>query len=131
MLTREEAQQLILSRLKARQDGGDFVIAQERTIEREFGWLFVLTLTRSGSNQRSEIVRDRLIIVNKSVGQLIGSSIDYSPERFVEVYETLLVRKSQTGANWCLTVSGPPIWNGFLMWRLAKKAKQMGLYEIR
>lgn len=44
MLTREEAQQLILTLIKAHQDAGDFFIVEQRTIERPFGWLFFVAV---------------------------------------------------------------------------------------
>src|SRR5215470_12513320 len=124
MLTRTEAKELVLSRLKVRHEARDVFIADDRTSEHEFGWLFYLRLSESSTTE------PRLFIVNKHVAQVIGSSIQYTPERFVEAYETLLAMSRRSAANWCLNFPGPVLWSNFLRWRLAKKAKAMGLYQI-
>jgi len=92
MLTREEAQQLVLTRLKARQDARDLFIVEDGTIERPFGWLFFLAVSCSSATAPPGTASYRLIIVNKHVEQVIESSIEYTPERFIEIYETLLVK---------------------------------------
>jgi len=125
MLTRTEAKELVLSRLKVRREARDVFIADDRTSEHEFGWLFYLTLSEASATE------SRLFIVNKHVAQVIGSSIQYTPERFVELYETLLAMSRRSAANWCLNSPGPVLWSNFLRWRLAKKAKAMGLYQVR
>jgi len=73
----------------------------------------------------------RLILVNKHVEQVIGSSIEYTPERFIEIYETLLAKSEASREDWCETISFPLPWRGFRRARLAKTAKEMGLHEIR
>lgn len=40
-------------------------------------------------------ISDRLIIVNKHVKQVIESSIDYTSQRFIEIYETLLAESQR------------------------------------
>jgi len=125
MLTRTEAKELILSRLKVRHGAQDVSIADDQTSEHEFGWLFYLTLSESSTAE------PRLFIVNKHVAQVIGTSIPYTPERFVEVYESLLAMSRRSNVNWCLNFPGPVLWGNFLRRRLAKKAKAMGLYQIR
>jgi len=125
MLTRTEAKELVLSRLKIRHGAQDVSIADDQTSEHEFGWLFYLTLSESSTTE------PRLFIVNKHVAQVIGTSIPYTPERFVEVYESLLAMSRRSNVNWCLNFPGPVLWGNFLRWRLAKKAKAMGLYQIR
>lgn len=125
MLTRTEAKELILSRLKVRHGAQDVSIADDQTSEHEFGWLFYLTLSESSTAE------PRLFIVNKQVAQVIGTSIPYTPERFVEVYESLLAMSRRSNVNWCLNFPGPVLWGNFLRRRLAKKAKAMGLYQIR
>lgn len=124
MLTRQEAQQLVLIRLKHGRDGREFFIVETRTVERSFGWLFFVAA-------QADAVSHRLIIVNKHVEQVIESSIDYTPDRFIELYETLLAKSRATQDNWCLTVSVPLLWRAFGRRRLANKAKQLGLCEIR
>ena len=131
MLTREKAQQLVLTRLKARQDARDLFIVEDSTIERPFGWLFFLAVSCSGATAPPGIDSYRLILVNKHVEQIIGSSIEYTPDRFIEIYETLLATSQASGKDWCLNTSFPLPWRGFRRARLAKKAKEMGLHEIR
>ena len=129
MLTREEARRLVLTRLKARQDAQEHFVEEDRTVERPFGWLFFVAVP--GSSATAQAVTHRLIIVNKHVVQVIESSIDYTPERLIEVYETLLAKSQATQENWCLTVSFPLPWRTFGSRRFAKKAKELGLYEIK
>ena len=130
MLTTEEAQELILTRIKTRQDARDFFVVEDRTIERPFGWLFFVAVPGSSAKTPTETAH-RLIIVNKYVEQVIESSIEYTPERLIEIYETLLAKSQASGKDWCLTMSFPLPWRGFGRGRLAKKAKEMGLHEIR
>ena len=130
MLTTEEAQQLILTRLKARQDARDPFIVQDRTIERPFGWVFFVVVRGPSTTTPTETVQ-RLIIVNKYVEQVIESSIEYPPTRLIEIYENLLAESQATEKDWCLTMSFPLPWKYFGKQRLAKKAKEMGLYEIK
>ena len=131
MLTREEAQQLVLTRLKARQDARDLFIVEDGTIERPFGWLFFLAVSCSSVTEPPGTASYRLIIVNKHVEQVIESSIEYTPERFIEIYEALLAKSQASGKDWCLNISFPLPWKGFRRADLAKKAKEMGLREIR
>ena len=131
MLTREKAQQLLLKRLKDRQDARDHFVEEHRTVERSFGWLFFVAPSGSSTTAQAEILSHRLIIVNKHVEQVIESSIDYTPQRFIEIYETLLAKSQAKGQNWCLTMSLPFPWKSSGRERLASKAKEMGLYEIK
>jgi hypothetical protein len=131
MLTREEAQQLVLTRLDARQDARDLLIVEDGTIERPFGWLFFLAVSCSSATAPPGTASYRLIIVNKHVEQVIESSIEYTPERLIEIYETLLAKSQATREDWCQTISVPLPWRGFRRRRLAKTAKEMGLHEIR
>ena len=131
MLTREEAQQLLLKRLKDRQDAGDQFIEEYRTVERPFGWLFFVAVSGSSTKAQAKTLSHRLIIVNKHVEQVIESSISYTPERFIEIYETLLAKSQAQGKSWCLTMSLPFPWKHSGRERLVSKAKEMGLYEIK
>jgi len=131
MLTRDEAQQLVITRLKARQDGRDHFVEEDRTVERPFGWLFFMVVPESSATAQAERISHRLIIVNKHVEQVIESSIDYTPQRFVEIYETLLAKSQASGEDWCLSGAFPLPWRAFGRRRVAEKAKELGLYEIR
>jgi hypothetical protein len=131
MLTKEEAQQLVLNRLKLRHEGPNYCFEEHRTVERPFGWLFFVAVSGSGATRQGETGSHRLIIVNKHVEQVIESSNDYTPQRFIEIYETLLAESQARGEDWCLTMSFPFPWKYFGRQRLAKKAKDMGLSEIK
>jgi hypothetical protein len=131
MLTRKEAQQLLLERLKIRADGRDEFIAEDRTVERSFGWLFFVAIATSNTAAQPGALLYRLIIVNKHSNQVIESSIEYPPERFIDIYENLLAKSQAQGHNWCLTMSLPFPWKRSGRERLATKAKDMGLYELK
>jgi hypothetical protein len=122
----------MLERLANRQNGRDQPVAEDRTVERPFGWLFFLVQSAAGALSQAEETRYRLIIVNKHVEQVIESSIDYTPERLIEVYEKLLATSHARGPQWCLTMPLPFPWKLFFgRERLAAKAKELGLYEIK
>ena len=130
MLTREEAQKLILTRINAHQDARDFFIVEHRTVERPFGWVFFVAVRGPSATTPTETVH-RLIIVNKYVAQIIESSIEYTPARLIEIYESLLAKSQASEKDWCLTMSFPLPWRDFGRGHLANKAKEMGLYEIK
>jgi hypothetical protein len=98
MLTREEAHQLVLKRLEPRPDGLNQFIEEHRTVERPFGWLFFVALVGSNTAQLA-VLSHRLIIVNKHSSQVIESSIEYTPERFINIYENLLAKSHAQGQN--------------------------------
>lgn len=131
MLTREEAQQLLLERLKIQADGLDQFISEDRVVERSFGWLFFVAIATSKTAAQPGALPYRLIIVNKHSNQIIGSSIEYTPERFIDIYENLLAKNQAQGQNWCLSMSSPFPWKRSGRERLATKAKDMGLYELK
>jgi hypothetical protein len=130
MLTREEAQQLLLKRLKDRQDARDHFVEERCTVERAFGWLFFVALVEPDTVQPG-VLSYRSIIVNKHSNQVIGSSTEYTPERFIDIYERLLAKSQAEGQNWCLTMSLPFPWKRSGRQPLATKAKEMGLYELK
>jgi hypothetical protein len=129
MLTREEAPQLLLKRLKDRQDARDHFVEERCTVERAFGWLFFVALVEPDTVQPG-VLSYRSIIVNKHSNQVIGSSTEYTPERFIDIYERLLAKSQAEGQNWCLTMSLPFPWKRSGR-QLATKAKEMGLYELK
>ena len=130
MLTREEAHELLFNRLEPRQDGLNQFIEEHRTVERLFGWLFFVAVVPSNTAQVG-VFSSRLIIVNKHSNQVIESSIEYTPERFIDIYENLLAKSQAQGQNWCLTMPLPFPWKRSGRERLASKAKEMGLYELK
>jgi hypothetical protein len=131
MLTRAEARKLLLTRLKDRPAGEDLSIADERTLERAFGWVFVLEACGSDATSRSKALIHGPVIVNKYVGQVIATSLDYAAEKFAEIYESLLAENRASGEGWCLTLSFPIPRRREDHWRrLAEKAREAGVYEI-
>src|SRR4051812_11307221 len=126
----EQAQRVVYTRMKARQDAGEFSIVTDNTIERPFGWVFVVIVRYSRATADTNTCR-RLIIFNKHVDQVIESSVEYTPGRLIEIYETLLAKSQRNGKHWCLTMSFPPIWAISARARLARKAKKLGLTELR
>ena len=131
MLTREEAQQLVVARLGKRHDAENISVAEDRTIERAFGWVFFLVEPEHRAPHHLDAPLQGPIIVNRYVGQVIASSISYPAERLIEIYEALLAKGQASGGDWCLTVSYPIPWSGFRLRRLERKAKEAGFYEIR
>jgi len=106
------------------------MVAEDRTLEKSFGWLFFVVKPDTSGALQTEQARFRLILVNKHVEQIIASSIDYTPERLIEIYSSLLSQSQAHAKNWCLTPSIPFPWKRFARDRLATKAKEMGLYEL-
>jgi hypothetical protein len=131
MLTREEAQQLVLARLGKRHDAENLSVAEDRTIERAFGWVFFLIEPAQRAPHHLDAPLQGPILVNRYVGQVIASSIRYPPERLIEIYEALLAKNQASAGDWCLAVSYPVPWSGFRLRRLKKKIKEAGFYEIR
>jgi len=103
---------------------------ERRTVERAFGWLFFVALVEPDTVQPG-VLSYRSIIVNKHSNQVIGSSTEYTPERFIDIYERLLAKSQAEGQNWCLTMSLPFPWKRSGRQPLATKAKEMGLYELK
>ena len=66
------------------------------TIERPFGWVFLVIVRSSKATAAMDTSR-RLIIFNKHVDQVIESSIEYTPERLIEIYERLLAKSQRPG----------------------------------
>jgi hypothetical protein len=87
MLTRLEAEEMLLQRVQ-REGRRNFSVARDRTVERPFGWLFFLLVT-DGSDTAARKCPG-FAIVNKYVGQVVATLINYAPERFIEIYEGLL-----------------------------------------
>jgi hypothetical protein len=131
MLTREEAKQLVLARLKDRPEAQGLAIAEDHTIEYPFGWIFFLGGLSSSTPRRAAPTLQGPLIVNKYAEQVIASSIDYPPERFVELYEALLAKSRAWREEWCISLSLPVPWSGWRKRRLAKQIRDMGFYELR
>ena len=131
MLTKFEAEQAVLTRLRTRYEIPDLSIAQFTSSERDFGWAFHFT----GGSVDSKVstlpvtATPRIVIVNKHSGQVVASHVEYELEQFVRLYEKLLSRNQARSAAWCGTLPIP-----WLLWRkrtVAERAEEAGFYEIR
>ena len=94
--------------------------------ERAFGWVFQVT----DGNVATSATLPRLVIVNKTSGQVVASHTEYEVEQFVRLYEKLLSQNQARGQGWCGTLPLPFPWS---LWRkrtVAERAKDGGFYEI-
>ena len=131
LLTKTQAEALVLTRLKARFDCANLAIADHGNEERPFGWLIRISVGESGSKVDEAAKIPRAVIVNKHSLQVIASYVDREPAQFIRVYEKLLSQNQSRNDNWCMTASFPLSW---LRWRkqsMAELAKDAGFYEIR
>lgn len=131
MLTKTEAEALVVARLEARFDSASLSIADHGTEERPFGWIFSIRAGETGSNGDEAAKIPRAVIVNKHSMQVIASLIDREPAQFIKVYEKLLSHNQSRSGNWCLTVSFPFPWPRWQKRSVADLAKDAGFYEIR
>ena len=131
MLTKTQAEEMVLARLKARFDCASLAIAVQGSEERPFGWMFLLSVGETGSIDAKTAKIPRAVIVNKHSMQVIASFIDHEPAQFIKVYEKLLSQNQSLNDNWCLTVSFPFPWPPWRKQSVADLAKDAGFYEIR
>jgi hypothetical protein len=131
MLTKIQAEALVLTRLRARCDCAHLSIADYGTEERPFGWMFLLSVGETGSNGDQAGKIPRVVIVNQHSLQVIASFIDRGPAQFISVYEKLLSRNQSGSDNWCMTMSFPFPWPRWRQRSVADLAKDAGFYEIR
>lgn len=131
MLTKNQAEELVLARLKARFDCASLAIADHGSEERPFGWMFLIGVGETGSSGDKGAKIPRAVIVNKHSMQVIASYIDHEPAQFIRVYEKLLSRNQSRNDNWCLTVSFPFPWPRWRKQSVVDLAKDAGFYEIR
>ena len=130
MLSKLEAETLVIGRLSRRYDAQRIQLQSDRTIERHFGWIFLCEVTES-SEQSSDSSRKTVtkpFIVNKSSGQVVSTSKDYSPDQFIKIYEKFLAESIRIGQEWCLTFDGGK--QDFSRDKLIKAVERQGFYEI-
>ena len=95
-LTREQARALVEAKLKTLSpslpDGDAFVICDEATIERTFGWVFFYDSRRhrETGDFRFEIAGNAPYIVNRSDGSVVATGTAHSPEHYIAQYEQQL-----------------------------------------
>lgn len=127
-ITQEEAQALVIARLKSRSGGAARAIALSPGGERSFGWIFEVSV--DGATADPSLKIPRRVIVNKHSQQVVASSVDYEVEQFVRRYEKLLAQNQARSEGWCGTL--PPAWP-WKLWRkksVAERAMDGGFYEI-
>ncbi|HEX2931726.1 MAG TPA: hypothetical protein VHV54_18510 [Candidatus Binatia bacterium] len=125
MLTKGEAEESVLARLKSRFDCEHVSVEEIGDSERPFGWVFFVT-----AKGASDVKVPNTVIVNKYSGQVVATTIDHEPERIIKLYEKLLAHNQAAGANWCLTLSDPWPWKHWWNRSVERKAKEAGFYEI-
>jgi len=129
LLTKEEAQSLVVARLKSRCGSGELSIAEWGGSERLFGWVFEASVSGDVSASSASAI-PRWLIVNKLSHQVVASTVDYDVEEFVRRYEKLLAQNQARSHQWCSTPQRPFPWS---LWRkrtVAERAKEGGFYEI-
>jgi len=129
LLTKEQAQGLVVARLKSRCGSGKLSIAEWGGSERAFGWIFEASLSGDTPGSSASVI-PRWLIVNKVSHQVVASTIDYDVEEFVRRYEKLLAQNQTHSQQWCGTPQRPFPWS---LWRkrtVAERAKEGGFYEI-
>ena len=131
MLRRIDAERLALATVRSAHGSEQIEIAGERTIERAFGWLFFLTISDSVTARRTPANFPRQVIVNQYSSQIVASSIEHAPEQFIKIYEELLAQHEAHEGEWRQTASSSNQWKQWWDRRVARKAAESGLYEIR
>jgi len=129
LLTKEEAQALVIARLKSRGGSRELSIAEWGGSKRAFGWVFEASVTGDFAASSAPAI-PRWLLVNKVSHQVVASSVDYGVEEFVRRYEKLLAQNQTRSQQWCGTPKPPFPWS---LWRkptVAERAKEGGFYEI-
>ena len=90
MLSQPQAEELVLERLNSRFESAQFSIAHNSTVERSFGWVYLIQWLQSAPGDALEAKLPRAVIVNKYSEQAIAASGDQEPERLIRIYERLL-----------------------------------------
>ena len=121
---------MVLTAVRSRHDNQPIGIAGDRTIERTFGWLFFLTLSGAATAARAPISFPRQVIVNRYSSQIVASSIEYTPEQFIGIYQDLLAQHEAHEGDGRLTTSTAAEWKQWWERRVARHAVQSGLYQI-
>lgn len=129
MLTKAEAEALVLARLKSRCASGELSVVEWGGQERNFGWVFEASVSGDIAASSTPAI-PRWVIVNKVSHQVVASAVDYEVEEFVRRYEKLLAQNQARSGQWCGTPPRPFPWS---LWRkptVAERAKEGGFYEI-
>ena len=130
MLSQIDAEALVLARLRSRYGGARIRIVESQTVERRFGWVFILAGDAAGPAHESQIEFPQRVILNKHSEQLVACSVEHPQEQFIKLYEKLLARHQAHAANWCLTFSLPFPWRRRSKSPVEQTANEAGFYEI-
>jgi hypothetical protein len=130
MLRKVEAEQMVLTAVGSEGGKNALGIAADRTIERAFGWLFILTAKEAPAAGRLASRVPRQVIVNRYSAQIVASSVEYAPEQFIKIYEELLAQHEAHEGAMRLTTSSPAQWKQWWERRVARQAAQAGLYQL-
>ena len=130
MLTKSQAEKLVLARLKSLFESAQLSIADTASLERSFGWVFLVRVDNAAANTVGTAKIPSAVIVNKYSEQIIASSIDHAPERLIQLYEKLLAKNEARAGSWCLTVSSPWPWGLWKKRSIAERANDGGFYQI-
>jgi hypothetical protein len=109
LLTKRQAEESVITRLKSRCADGEISLAEWRG---------------------SASAIPRWVIVNKHSQQVVASSLASDVEQFVRLYEKLLAQNQTRSQGWCGTLPLPFPWS---LWRkrtVAERAREGGFYEI-
>lgn len=118
--------ELIIARLSSGAASGQISVVECAGAEHTFGWVFQV----SGDHAATGATLPRLVIVNKTSGQVVASRTEYEVGQFVRRYEQLLAQNQARSQGWCGTLPLPFPWS---LWRkrtVAERAKDGGFYEI-
>ena len=131
LLTKSQAEETIVARLRSRLAIEDVSIADVDGVERGFGWVFRVTTQSADSKSAATNAIPRLVIVNKYSAQVVASRIEYEPEQFIKHYERLLSKNQRRSDSWCSTAAFPLPWPFPRRKSVAEAAQELGFYEIR
>jgi hypothetical protein len=130
LLTKRQAEESVITRLKSRCAAGEISLAEWRGSERAFGWVFEVSVIGANNSASPASAIPRWVIVNKHSQQVVASSLASDVEQFVRLYEKLLAQNQTRSQGWCGTLPLPFPWS---LWRkrtVAERAREGGFYEI-
>jgi len=130
-LTKSQAVELALARLKFRHPETVLELADAIESEREFGWVFRVSQNGAQPAGGSSPSIPSMVIVNKYSAQVVANAIEYRLDEFIKQYQELLAQNQSDSSKWCGTVGFPLPWRWLRGKSAAERAKENGFYEIR
>ena len=120
---------MVLEAIRAQHSNAAIEIIGDRTVERGFGWLFLLTSADASGPVQAPAKFPRQVIVNRYSGQIVAASIEHTSEQFIKIFEELLAQHDAHESALRLTTSSPTQWREWWERRVARQAAQSGLYQ--